>query len=213
MDNWADYTRFSITLFALINPFTKIPYTLSCAGKFGAKAILVMAASSTVTMISLLFIMNWAGEKILTVLGTSLASFQIGGGLVILLSGLTLLSDGKKQETGHSNLIEFDSSYFIKVGVSPLGIPMLAGAAAIAKVISEAHPGYGVENALHLDLMIALVCITSGAIIASSAALFRVLGPAFFSVMSRLAGLIVVSVAVEVMWHGFSAHVTSLAAH
>lgn len=210
--DWTDYTRFSITLFALINPFTKIPFTLSSAGNSGARAILVMAASSTITMIVLLTTMHWAGEKILLVLGTSLPSFQIGGGLVILLSGLALLTESKKQDAVQAHTSDFDRSNFVKIGVSPLGIPMLAGAAAIAKVISEAQPGYGVENSLHLDLMIALVCVTSGAIIASSAILFRVLGPAFFSVMSRLAGLIVVSVAIEVMWHGVSAHVVSLVA-
>lgn len=210
--DWSDYTRFGITLFALINPFTKIPYCVSVAAEGGARAILAMAASSTATMISLLMLMHFAGEAILSSLGTSLPSFQIGGGLVILLSGLAMLNQSAKPTMDTATSSGFDLVHYAKLGIAPLGIPMLAGAGSIAKVTAETHAGFGMSDDLHISFIIVLVCLTAGAIIASSTLLMRVFGPVVFSILSRLAGLVVVSVAVEVMWHGVSAHVQALTA-
>lgn len=207
--HWSDYTRFGIALFALMNPFTKIPYTLSVSAASGARAVWLMAASCTATMLAMLLTMHFIGEAVLISLGTSLASFQIAGGLIILLSGLAMMSgDSSSVPTSSRGTgAENNDLYFLKLGVSPLGIPMLAGAASITKVIIETHPGFGIEADLYLTLMIMIVCAISGGIIASSALLMRLLGLGFFSIMSRIAGLVIVAVAVEVMSKGILAHV------
>jgi multiple antibiotic resistance protein len=204
--HWSDYTRFGIALFALISPVLAIPYTLSVSAGGGPRAVTLIALSATVTMTVTLLVMHFLGEVILLTLGTSLASFQIGGGLIILLSGLSMLS-GEAVKTVQEEARNLDPLHYVKLGVSPLGIPMLAGAGAITKVIIETHPEFGIEAEIELALMIVLVCVVSGALIAASSLLVRVLGPSFFSIFSRIAGLIIVAVAVEVMARGFYTHV------
>src|ERR671922_506290 len=90
-DHWTEFTRFGIALFALLNPFAAIPYVLVAAGGLRMRGVLVMAAACTATMIVILLGMHVAGEALLVTLGTTLPSFQIGGGLIILLSGLSML--------------------------------------------------------------------------------------------------------------------------
>jgi multiple antibiotic resistance protein len=204
--HWSDYTRFGIALFALISPVLAIPYTLSVSAGGGPRAVTLIALSATVTMTVTLLVMHFLGEAILLTLGTSLASFQIGGGLIILLSGLSMLS-GEAVKTVAEEARNLDPLHYVKLGVSPLGIPMLAGAGAITKVIIETHPEFGIEAEIELALMIVLVCVVSGALIAASSMLVRVLGPSFFSIFSRIAGLVIVAVAVEVMARGFYTHV------
>ena len=208
--DWTDYTRFGITLFALINPFTKIPYCLSVCGPGNTKALHRLALSSTVSMIVLLLLMHFAGEIILLSLGTTLASFQVGGGLVIILTGLALMNDEGK--TTHTAPVSDppDLLHAIKIGVAPLGIPMLAGAGSIAKVMTETHPEFGIQYEMHITLMIVLVCVTSGLVIGAGGLLSRVLGAVFFSIIGRRSGLIVVAVGVEVVWHGLATHIATL---
>lgn len=208
--DWTDYTRFGITLFALINPFTKIPYCLSVCGPGNTKALHRLALSSTVSMMVLLLLMHFAGEIILLSLGTTLASFQVGGGLVIILTGLALMNDEGK--TTHTAPVSDppDLLHALKIGVAPLGIPMLAGAGSIAKVMTETHPEFGIQYEMHITLMIVLVCVTSGLVIGAGGLLSRVLGAVFFSIVGRLSGLIVVAVGVEVVWHGLATHIATL---
>lgn len=207
--HWSDYTRFAIALFALLNPITKIPYALSAAAGGGTRAVMTMALSCTVTMMAILLLMHFVGESILLTLGTSLASFQIGGGLIILLSGLSMLSD-EPPKAVPMDAGRMDSLYYVKLGVSPLGMPMLAGAGAITKVVIETHPGFGIEADIELSLIILLVCGMSGALIATSSVLVAILGAAFFSILSRIAGLVIVAVAVEVMSRGVNTHASAL---
>ncbi len=209
MMHWSDYTRFGIALFALLNPITKIPYALSAAAGGGTRAVMTMALSCTVTMMAILLLMHFVGESILLTLGTSLASFQIGGGLIILLSGLSMLSD-EPPKAVPMDAGRMDSLYYVKLGVSPLGMPMLAGAGAITKVVIETHPGFGIEAEIELSLIILLVCGMSGALIATSSVLVAILGAAFFSILSRIAGLVIVAVAVEVMSRGVNTHASAL---
>lgn len=204
--HWSDYTNFSISLFALLNPFTKIPFILANANK-NERAMQIFALGSTATIIGVLCVSHFIGVAALQVLGTSLPSFQIGGGIVVLLTGINMLfgPTGDKQVGGKG---EPDTGmYYWGMAVSPLGIPMLAGPGTITKVIIDTHPGTGVDNDLHSILLIVGCAIASGVVLASSSVLMRVLGSGFFQIMGRIAGLIIVAVAVEMIAKGVSAHV------
>ena len=211
MADWPEYTRFGIGLFALINPFTALPYVLTVSSNFGSKAVLTMAVAATATMMAVLLTMNFIGEAVLVTLGTSLPSFQIGGGLIILLSGLSMLSDQQASGSASVSDSQIDMAHFIKLGIAPLGIPMLAGAGAITKVIIQTHPEYSATSDIEIAAIIVADCSIAGVILASSSILVKLLGVAFFSVMSRVAGLVIVAIAVEIIVRGIFAHVKNFA--
>jgi len=209
--DWTDYTRFGLALFALINPFTKIPYCLSVSNNGDLRSLMIVAMTSTISMISLLLLMHFAGEVILATLGTSLASFQIGGGLIIVLTGLALLrDDGQAAQQNLYAREPVDLVHFIKIGVAPLGIPMLAGAGAIAKVMNETHPAFGMQNEIHITVVIVAVCVICGVIIALGGFLSKVIGVEVLTIVGRLSGLIVVAVGAEVVWQGLATHISNL---
>lgn len=97
--DWTDYTRFGITLFALINPFTKIPYCLSVCGPGNTKALHRLALSSTVSMIVLVCVTSGlvigAGGLLSRVLGA--VFFSIVGrlsGLIVVAVGVEVVWHG-----------------------------------------------------------------------------------------------------------------------
>jgi multiple antibiotic resistance protein len=90
---------------------------------------------------------------------------------------------------------------------------MLAGAGAITKVIIETHPEFGIEAEIGVSFVIVLVCSLSGILIAASSLLVGILGASFFSIFSRIAGLVIVAVAVEVMARGLHTHVGTMINH
>lgn len=195
-----------VSLFALLNPFTKIPYVLVNANK-NEKAVLIFTVVSTLTIILVLSFSHFIGVAALQVLGTSLPSFQIGGGIVVLLTGINMLFGASKENKITASNEANNSMDYVGLAVSPLGIPMLAGAGTITKVIIDTHPGTGVDNDLHSIALIIVVATASGLVLATSSALMRLLGNGFFSIMGRIAGLIIVAVAVEMVAKGVSAHV------
>lgn len=207
--HWSDYTSFAIALFALINPFTKIPFIIA-SSRNNERAVMNMALASTITIICVLFVAHFIGVAALQVLGTTLPSFQIGGGVVVLLTGLTMLF-GQNNDSKNSDIKQIDDqkNYF-GLAVSPLGIPMLAGPGVITKVILDSHPGTGIENDIHSVIVIAVVAAVCGVVVASSLLLMRALGKSFFTVMGRISGLIIAAVGIEMIVRGVYSHIQIL---
>ena len=82
----------------------------------------------------MLIVSGLAGEPILVALGTSLDAFRVGGGIVLLLVALSMLS-AQTSAVQHRPEEATQGDTSSSVGVVPLGIPLLAGPGSISAVI------------------------------------------------------------------------------
>jgi multiple antibiotic resistance protein len=206
--HWSEYTRFFISLFILLAPFFQVPFMLSLAEGADRQVILRTATIASATALAILLSAHYVGEAILTSLGTSLPSFQIGGGLIVLLIGLSLVQ-GKPLEPEVARG-DRDSTLPLRIGVTPLGTPAIAGAGTITAVILETHEEHGLVD----DLMITLIIIVNIAIVwgilASAPTIGAFLGRNGLLVIQRIVGLLVVAIGVEIVVSGFNGHFATL---
>ena len=89
---WTEYSRFFIALFAILTPFAAIPIFLSLTEGQGEKEKAHTARTAVLTIAILLVAAAFLGESILRIIGTSLHSFRVGGGLVLLLMALSMMN-------------------------------------------------------------------------------------------------------------------------
>jgi len=148
-----------------------------------------------------------AGLQILEFFGISLASFQVGGGMLLLTSALNMLNAQPAEAKPSSHELQ-DGAEKAAMGASiavvPLTIPLLTGPATMSTVVIYADKaktflqmstlvGYGVVVALATALCFSL-----------AQPIARVLGKTGINVMTRLMGLILAALAVEVMSDGLT---------
>src|SRR5687768_7422604 len=191
-----------ITLLAIVNPLAIVPffihYTQGFSDEQRRRTILVASfAAFVVIAISALL-----GLEILDFFGISLASFQVGGGMLLLISSMNMLNAQPAEAKPHTHDLE-DGAQKAAMGASiavvPLTIPLLTGPATMSTVVIYAERaqtflqmsalvGYGVVIALATALCFAL-----------ADPIARVLGKTGINVMTRLMGLILAALAVEVM--------------
>jgi multiple antibiotic resistance protein len=144
-----------------------------------------------------------AGLRIIEFFGISLASFQVGGGTLLLISALQMLN-AQPAETRQEDVTEGNTKVDAgdSIAVVPLTIPLLTGPATISTMVIYADKtrhwweiavlvGYGVV----IGIAVWLAFSASGRIA-------RVLGKTGINVMTRLMGLILAALAVEVMSDG-----------
>jgi multiple antibiotic resistance protein len=143
------------------------------------------------------------GLQILEFFGISLASFQVGGGLLLLTAALSMLNAQPAEAKVTQSEVE-DASARASIAVVPLTIPLLTGPATMSTVVIYADQantllqhaalvGYGLVIAIATA-----VCFTLAEPIA------RFLGQTGINVMTRLMGLILAALAVEVMATGLT---------
>ncbi len=190
-----------VTLLAIVNPLAIVPffihYTQGFSDKQKRRTVLIAAFSAfSVIAASALF-----GLQILEFFSISLASFQVGGGMLLLTSALAMLN-AQPAEAKTTQAEMDDASARASIAVVPLTIPLLTGPATMSTVVIYAERaqtfwqhaalvGYGLVIALAT-----MVCFTLAEPIE------RVLGKTGINVMTRLMGLILAALSVEVMANG-----------
>jgi len=190
-----------ITLLAIVNPLAIVPFFIHYTQGFSRKQrqrTVMIASLSAFAVIATCAIV---GLQVLAFFGISLASFQVGGGMLLLTSALSMLNAQPAEAKATPNEVN-DASARASIAVVPLTIPLLTGPATMSTVVIYADQaktflqhaalvGYGVVIALATA-----VCFTLAEPIA------RVLGQTGINVMTRLMGLILAALAVEVMADG-----------
>jgi multiple antibiotic resistance protein len=208
MHSLPEYGRFLISLFAILSPFAAIPLFLALTNNFDTSQKSRTAAAASATVAAVLIISGLAGEHILRALGTSLDAFRVGGGIVLLLVALSMLS---AQTSTVQHRPEEAAEASSSVGVVPLGIPLLAGPGSISAVIIEMSeaPGFGHQAAIIVCILI--VCTATWAILHLAYPIGQRLGKIGLNVLSRVFGLILAAIAVQVMATGMRALFPGLA--
>lgn len=190
-----------ITLLAIVNPLAIVPFFIHYTQGFSAKQrrrTVLIASFSAFAVIATCAVI---GLQILEFFGISLASFQVGGGMLLLTSALSMLN-ARPAESKTTQEEVMDASARASIAVVPLTIPLLTGPATMSTVVIYAEQaktffqhaalvGYGLVIALATA-----VCFTLAQPIS------RFLGQIGINVMTRLMGLILAALAVEVMATG-----------
>jgi multiple antibiotic resistance protein len=201
MEHWTEYSRFFIALFVILDPFAAVPIFLALTKANTASERRRIANITSVTVLTALVTAALTGETLLHTMGTSLASFRVGGGIVLLIMALTMLrAQPDSMRTTPAEEAEAEDSNAI--AVVPLAIPLLAGPGSISTVIIGMQRSTMEYHGLLVVAVIALVCLCLWLVLRAAVTIGRVLGQTGLNIINRLFGLILAAIAVEIMANG-----------
>ncbi|HEX5392897.1 MAG TPA: MarC family protein [Rhodocyclaceae bacterium] len=192
-----------ITLLAIVNPIGVIPFFIHFTRSFNAAQRGKTIRIAAFTAFAVIAISALAGLKVLEFFGISLASFQVGGGLLLVISALQMLNAQPAEarwqdvDAGATRADEGAS-----IAVVPLTIPLLTGPASISTVVIYAEKS---RHAWDLGVLVIYGLVIALATYAAFSAADRIgkfLGQIGIDVMTRLMGLILAAIAVEIMSDG-----------
>ena len=194
-----------ITLLAIVNPLAIVPFFIHYTQDFSPRQrqhTIIVSSFSTFIVVAICAL---AGLQILAFFGISLASFQVGGGMLLLTSALNMLNARPaeaKPTTGEMENGAEKAAQGASIAVVPLTIPLLTGPAAMSTVVIYADKA---KTLLQLGTLIGYgVVVSLATLLCFSLAtpIERALGKTGISVMTRLMGLILAALSVEVMSDG-----------
>lgn len=194
-----------ITLLAIVNPLAIVPFFIHYTQGFTEgqrrRTVMVSAFSAFVVIgISALI-----GLQLLGFFGISIASFQVGGGMLLLMSSLSMLNAQPAEHKTTNEEIratEVKASLGASIAVVPLTIPLLTGPATMSTVVIYAEKARHIWELLVLVGYGAVIALATAAAFSLAEPIARVLGKTGINVMTRLMGLILAALAVEVMADG-----------
>lgn len=197
-----DLVKAGAALFAIVDPVGAIPLFLMATQGFALAQSRAAARIAALTVLGVLTLFTLSGEYLLGFFGIRLAAFSVAGGLLLLLLALSMVqAHVSPQRQTQDEALEAEEKD--SVGVVPLGVPLLAGPGAITHVIVAAGAAQG--NALQQGLLlipVALVALSVWLAFRAAPAIARRLGKTGIHVVTRLMGLIIAAISIEMMASG-----------
>ena len=197
-----DFLATFIIFFAVIDPIGTIPVFIAVTGKYDEieKRKIAIQAILISALILVFFVI--AGEVILTAIGVSLSAFQVAGGIVLFLFALTMIFGESKPEQE----IELATSAK-QTAVFPLAVPSIAGPGAmLAAVMQTENELFTIIEQIQTISMMLAVLVVVMALMLGASYVNRLIGDSGASVISRVMGLILASVAVDSVLVGISSY-------
>jgi multiple antibiotic resistance protein len=188
-----------VTLLVITDPPGMVPIFVALTGAMPARDRQRAGLQAVALALGVIVAFAVAGQTILDYLHIDLPALQGAGGLLLILVALELLT-GKADDP--------NSAATSNVALVPLGVPLLAGPGAIVATMLFVRRADGGGDYLAIALGIVAVMIVVWLTLRYSGVIVRVLRPGGIEVLTRIAGLLLAAIAVQLIADSVAAFVS-----
>jgi multiple antibiotic resistance protein len=203
-----------VALLAIVNPIGVVPFFIAFTQHLGPQQRRRTIRVASFAAFIVIAVSAVAGLAIIEFFGISIASFQVGGGTLLLISSLQMLN-AQPAEAKPADLDEGTQKVDAgaSIAIVPLTVPLLTGPATISTMVIYAEKTRHLwEHAVLVGYGVVIGLATYAAFSASGR-IARVLGRTGINVMTRLMGLILAAMAVELLADGLTKLFPVLGSH
>ena len=173
--------------FIVMDPFSSVPVFISLTRKYEKESRLEAATVAAVVAAGVFLGFLLLGPIALSFLGIRFESFEIAGGLLMLIISLTFALG-----------IEFKKREETPIEAVIIGVPLLSGPGTMLTSMLLAS-SFGLPNVIVAGL---LACFASYLILLASTRIYRIVGKNGLEIMSRVMGVLLAAFAIEYIRKG-----------
>src|SRR5215813_12349484 len=201
-------------LFPIVNPLGGSPIFLAVTREYSPKDRKALSRRIAMNSFFLLMGSYFIGTHILSFFGISLPVVQVGGGLIVISTGWTMLKQPDDDARSEVQREQQQQDPF-RQAFYPLTLPLTVGPGSISVAITlganaARHPGVNLADMLAAVIAAALISLSIYLCYGFADRLARVLGATAMSVILRLSSFLLVCIGVQILWNGAKALLASL---
>ncbi|MBT8433007.1 MAG: MarC family protein [Gammaproteobacteria bacterium] len=191
-----------ITFFAVVDPIGTVPVFIAVTNRFDEKARRRIALIATLAAAGILLFFVVAGELILAAMSIPLSAFQIAGGIVLFLFALTMIFGESKPDEELRLAVDHKET-----AIFPLAVPSIASPGAmLAAVLLTENARYSIAEQAQTYAVLIAVLLVAYVLMLLAGPINRLIGSSGASVVSRVMGLILSSVAMANLLAGLRSY-------
>jgi len=188
----------TILLLVAVDPIALIPIFASLTKGLKSEEIKKIYFQATFVSLIILSLFWLLGEAILNLMGISMSSFRIIGGLFLIAIAFQMVFEQRQDRRQNTAEVALDDSSIQSIAIFPLSIPLIAGPGAMtaALLLAENRTYEPVDFILNF-LPILAVVLMAGIAMWLSAQLSKRLGPTIITVVEKIFGILLGALAIE----------------
>ena len=193
----------TILLFVAVDPIALVPIFATLTKGLQKSEIKKIYLQATIVSLLILTLFWLFGEGMLSLMGISMSSFRIIGGLFLIAIAFQMVFEQRQDRRQNTADVAMDDKSIQSVAIFPLAIPLIAGPGAMtaALLLAESRSTEPVLFILNY-LPILLVVLLAGIAMWLSAKLSQKLGPTVITVLEKIFGIVLGALAIEFVMTG-----------
>ena len=209
MELGVEIGKLLVALLVLINPFSALSIYLDLTQDHSTKEKRRIARTAALAVFIVIVVFALSGGILLKVLGISVGSFQVGGGILVLLIAISLMNgndnpakpkiDPNSEEHHHAQQVRRNEK---AIAVVPIAIPITIGPGGISTVIiySSAAKNYSdIALIIISGFLVSLICYL---ILIVAGRISKRLGTTGLTILNRIMGMMFAAISVEIIVAG-----------
>jgi multiple antibiotic resistance protein len=185
----SEFSKAALALFIIVDPFGNIPIFVGLTENVQDVQKKKVYNTATIVGVILLLVFAFTGTGILSLFGLSIYSFEVAGGILLLIIAIRILISGNTQEN-----VESPES----IGAVPIAIPLLVGPGAITTTIFNIQQ----YDTIIAILAVLVVMAVTWIILRYISRVYKFLGKIGSLVIARVMALLIAAIAVQYILTG-----------
>jgi multiple antibiotic resistance protein len=188
----------TILLFVAVDPIALVPIFASLTqglNKGDVKKIYIQATVVSFFILSLFYLF---GTAVLDVMGISMSSFKIIGGLFLIAIAFQMVLEQRQTRRQNTAEVAMDDESIQSLAIFPLAIPLIAGPGAMttALLIAENNESNTMQMLINFTPILFIIILVALAMWLS-ASLSKRVGPTIIIVVQKIFGILLGALAIE----------------
>lgn len=203
-------------LFPIVDPLSGSPFFLALTSEYSAATRRMLSRRIALNSFFMLIVSYLIGSHVLAFFGVSIPVVQVGGGLIVISMGWSMLMQKPDQRNASSRDVHPHDA--LHQAFYPLTLPLTVGPGSLSVAITlgaNSARDYGFHPLIILAAVIAIALIALSVFLCYGFAdrLARMLGDTAMTVIIRLSAFLLVCIGVQIVWNGLSELLSSLPLH
>ena len=188
----------TILLFVAVDPIALVPIFASLTQGLNKEDIRKIYIQATVVSFFILSLFYLFGTAILDVMGISMSSFKIIGGLFLVAIAFQMVLEQRQTRRQNTAEVALDDESIQSLAIFPLAIPLIAGPGAMttALLIAENNARNTTEILINFIPILIIIILVAFAMWLS-ASLSKKVGPTIIIVVQKIFGILLGALAIE----------------
>jgi multiple antibiotic resistance protein len=201
MPHAAKLVGYIVAMLAITNPFGTVGVFIALTDDRSHREQRRIGITAAFACLIIFMVVTWFGEALLKLMGISVSAFQVGGGIVVAIIGLSMLRT-ESSSIRQTEQEQKAATHKASIAVVPLAIPILAGPGAISNILVDLHQFSTVIAKVYMSVANIFIAAVIGIVLLFAGTIRRILGVTGINILVRIMGLLLLAMAVQMMAKG-----------
>ncbi len=200
---YSDIVKFLVAMIIMMNPLGSLSIFLQLTNRFTLAHQRRTAIKCGISITVIMVITIWIGSQLLDLLGITIASFRFAGGIILLLTGLTMLQS-KESPMSHTPEDDIAAEERDSIAIVPVALPIIIGPGAISTLIIASNDYPNAIYKFWLSLFCVILALVMFLILYYGSAIAKCVGESVIKVITRIMGMLIMAIAAGMLANGLT---------